>query len=171
VRARLAHRAPPILSRSRGTDGMDSTKTHKISRPYDICPPGRSDDHARLGRWFGRPGFVADGAGFSLPGAVATSVIVDQFLCHPGDVASPAPPSGSRRWTYPCTRPGRPSTRKDIGDAVLWLARENLSWGYVRISDDLAGVGVRVPPGTVGDILKRVGSGVAPRRNGLCWRQ
>jgi putative transposase len=53
----------------------------------------------------------------------------------------------SRRWTYPCTRPGRPSTRKDIGDAVLWLARENLSWGYVRISDDLAGVGVRVPAG------------------------
>lgn len=53
----------------------------------------------------------------------------------------------TRRWTYPRTRPGRPSTRKDIGEVVLRLARENPSWGYVRISGELAGVGVQVPTG------------------------
>jgi transposase InsO family protein len=77
----------------------------------------------------------------------------------------------TRRWTYPRTRCGRPSTRKDIGEAVLRLARENPSWGYVRISGELAGVGVRVPPSTVRDILKRAGLGPAPRRSGPSWRQ
>jgi putative transposase len=77
----------------------------------------------------------------------------------------------TRRWTYPRTRPGRPSTRKYIGEAVLRLARENPSWGYVRISGELAGVGVRVPPSTVRDILKRAGLGPAPRRTGPSWRQ
>jgi putative transposase len=77
----------------------------------------------------------------------------------------------TRRWTYPRTRPGRPSTRKDIRGAVLRLARENPAWGYVRISRELAGVGVRVPASTVGDILKRAGLGPAPRRNGPSWGQ
>jgi putative transposase len=76
----------------------------------------------------------------------------------------------TRRWTYPRTRCGRPSTR-DSGEAVLRLARENPSWGYVRISGELAGVGVRVPPSTVRDILKRAGLGPAPRRSGPSWRQ
>jgi hypothetical protein len=40
----------------------------------------------------------------------------------------------TRRWTYPCRRPGRPSTRVDIREAVLRLARENPTWGYARIS-------------------------------------
>jgi hypothetical protein len=70
--------------------------------------PAARIDHARLGRWFGRPGFVADGAGFSLPGAVATAVIVEQFLCHPGDVASPAPPSGQPQVDLP-VHASRPS--------------------------------------------------------------
>jgi hypothetical protein len=34
-----------------------------------------------------------------------------------------------RRWTYPSKRPGRPSTRADIREAVLRLARENPTWG------------------------------------------
>ncbi|WP_222720951.1 integrase core domain-containing protein [Actinomadura sp. HBU206391] len=76
-----------------------------------------------------------------------------------------------RRWTYPRRSPGRPSTRKDIRDAVLRLARENPTWGYQRISGELAGVGVRVPPSTVRDILKRAGMDPAPRRNGPSWGQ
>jgi hypothetical protein len=67
--------------------------------------------------------------------------------------------------------PGRPSTRADIREAVLGLARENPTWGYARISGELAGVGVRVPPSTVRDILKRAGLGSAPRRNGPTWAQ
>jgi transposase InsO family protein len=77
----------------------------------------------------------------------------------------------TRRWTYPCRRPGRPSTRADIREVVLRLARENPTWGYARISGELAGVGVRVPPSTVRDILKRAGLGPAPRRNGPTWAQ
>jgi hypothetical protein len=51
----------------------------------------------------------------------------------------------ARRWTYKRRRPGRPSTRTDIREAVLRLARENPTWGYQRISGELAGVGIRVP--------------------------
>jgi transposase InsO family protein len=77
----------------------------------------------------------------------------------------------ARKWTYPRKRPGRPSTRKDIRDAVLRLARENLGWGYQRISGELAGAGIRVPPSTVRDILKRAGLDPAPRRTGPSWSQ
>jgi transposase InsO family protein len=77
----------------------------------------------------------------------------------------------ARRWTYKRKRQGRPSTRKDIREAVLRLARENPTWGYQRISGELAGVGIRVPPSTVRDILKRAGLDPAPRRTGPSWGQ
>ena len=51
------------------------------------------------------------------------------------------------------------------------LARENPTWGYQRISGELVGVGLRVPPSTVRDILKRAGLGPAPRRTGASWGQ
>jgi transposase len=77
----------------------------------------------------------------------------------------------TRKWTYPRRRPGRPSTPREIRAAVLRLGRENPKWGYARISGELAGVGVRVPPSTVRGILKRAGLGSAPRRNGPSWGQ
>jgi transposase len=77
----------------------------------------------------------------------------------------------ARRWTYRRKRPGRPSTRKDIRDAVLRLARENPAWGYQRISGELVGAGILVPPSTVRDILKRAGLDPAPRRSGPSWGQ
>ena len=49
----------------------------------------------------------------------------------------------ARRWTYPRKGPGRPSTRADVRAAVLRLARENPTWGYQRISGELAGAGIR----------------------------
>jgi len=63
----------------------------------------------------------------------------------------------ARRWTYKRKYQGRPSTRKDIREAVLRLARENPAWGYQRISGELVGAGVRVPPSTVRDIIRRAG--------------
>jgi putative transposase len=77
----------------------------------------------------------------------------------------------ARRWTYGRKRPGRPSTRRDIREAVLRLARENPTWGYQRISGELAGVGIRVLPSTVRDILKGAGLDPAPRRTGPSWGQ
>jgi len=72
----------------------------------------------------------------------------------------------ARKWTYPRKRPGRPSTRADVRRVVLRLARENPTRGYQRISGELAGSGIRVPPGTARDILKRAGLNPAPRRDG-----
>ena len=77
----------------------------------------------------------------------------------------------ARKWTCPRKPSGRPSTRKDIRDAVLRLARENPAWGYQRISGELAGAGIRVPPSTVRDILKRAGLDPAPRRSGPSWSE
>lgn len=77
----------------------------------------------------------------------------------------------ARRWTFRTKRQGRPSTRRDIQEAVLRLARENPTWGYQRISGELAGVGIRVPPSTVRDILKGAGLDPAPRRSGPSWGQ
>jgi hypothetical protein len=77
----------------------------------------------------------------------------------------------TRRWTYRSKRPGRPSTRAEVREAVLRLARENPTWGYQRITGELAGIGLRVPPSTVRDILKRAGLGPAPRRTGPRWSQ
>lgn len=54
---------------------------------------------------------------------------------------------------------------------MLRLARENPTWGYQRISGELAGAGIGVPPSTVRDILKRAGLDPAPRRSGPTWGQ
>ena len=77
----------------------------------------------------------------------------------------------ARKWAYPRKRPGRPPTRKDIRDAVLRLARENPTWGYQRISGELAGAGTCVPPSTVRDILRQACLDPAPRRSGPSWSQ
>jgi putative transposase len=40
----------------------------------------------------------------------------------------------ARRWTYPSRRPGRPPVGREAQEFVLRLARENPSWGYMRIA-------------------------------------
>jgi transposase len=78
-----------------------------------------------------------------------------------------------RRWAVRSThrRTGRPATRRNITALVLWLARENPEWGYRRIPGELAGLGVRVSPSTVWEILKKAGIDPAPRRTGAAWPQ
>jgi hypothetical protein len=39
----------------------------------------------------------------------------------------------ARRWTYPHRRPGRPPIGREVRELVLRVARENPSWGYLRI--------------------------------------
>jgi hypothetical protein len=49
-----------------------------------------------------------------------------------------------RRWTYRQRRPGRPPLDPSIRALILRLARENGSWGYLRIVGELRTLGVRV---------------------------
>ena len=78
-----------------------------------------------------------------------------------------------RRWATRSTRgnTGRPATRRNIRALVLRLARENPGWGYRRIHGELAGLGVKIAASTAWEILKKAGSGQAPRRTGPAWSQ
>ncbi|MDQ3762751.1 MAG: hypothetical protein M3460_14150 [Actinomycetota bacterium] len=51
------------------------------------------------------------------------------------------------------------------------FATENPAWGYRRIYGELTGLGHRVAPSTVWQILHRAGFDPAPRRAGLTWRE
>jgi putative transposase len=78
-----------------------------------------------------------------------------------------------RRWAARSIRgkTGRPATRRNVRALILRLARENPEWGYRRIHGELAGLGVKVAASTVWEILKKAGTGPAPRRTGPTWPQ
>ena len=75
-----------------------------------------------------------------------------------------------RRWAYPRRTPGRPRTAQAIRALVLEMARDNPAWGYRRIHGELTGLGYKVAPSTVWQILKDAGIDPAPRRAGQTWR-
>jgi putative transposase len=75
-----------------------------------------------------------------------------------------------RHWTYPRRGPGRPSTAPAIRALVLEMAHDNPGWGYRRIHGELTGLGYKLAPSTVWQILKDVGIDPAPRRSGQTWR-
>jgi putative transposase len=75
-----------------------------------------------------------------------------------------------RRWTYPRRRPGRPRTAQAIRALVLEMARDNPGWGYRRIHGELSGLGYKLAPSTVWQMLKEAGIDPAPRRSGQTWR-
>ena len=50
------------------------------------------------------------------------------------------------------------------------MARDNPAWGYRRIHGELTGLGYKVAPSTVWQILKDAGIDPAPRRSGQTWR-
>jgi putative transposase len=78
-----------------------------------------------------------------------------------------------RRWAAKSRagRSGRPATRRGIRRLVLRLAGENPDWGYRRIHGELAGLGVRIAPSTVWEILTKAGIEPAPRRTRPTWAQ
>lgn len=80
----------------------------------------------------------------------------------------------ARHWTYPSkTKPagGRPRTSAVVRNLVIRFARENPTWGYRRIHGELVGLGYRVCPATVWNILRKAGLDPAPRRSGPSWRE
>jgi putative transposase len=76
-----------------------------------------------------------------------------------------------RGWTYPRRGPGRPPTGPAIRALVLRLAAENPTWGYRRITGELAGLGRKVGAATVWRILRKAGIDPVPRRSEPSWGQ
>jgi hypothetical protein len=77
-----------------------------------------------------------------------------------------------RKWT--CGRrgrPGRPPIGEDVVALILRMARENPRWGCVRISGELAKLGIWVGATTIRSILRRHRIGPAPRRDGPTWTE
>jgi len=75
-----------------------------------------------------------------------------------------------RHWTHPRRSPGRPGRAAAVRALVLEMARDNPGWGYRRIHGELAGLGHKLAPSTVWQILKDAGIDPAPRRSGETWR-
>jgi putative transposase len=76
----------------------------------------------------------------------------------------------ARRWTYPHRRPGRPPIDRDVRELILRLARENSSWGYLRIAGELRKLGIAVSAISVRNILTNAGIPPAPQRDSQSWR-
>jgi putative transposase len=76
----------------------------------------------------------------------------------------------ARRWTYPHRSPGRPSIRDEVRELVVRLARENPSWGYLRIVGELRKLGLAVSATSVRNILANAGVPPAPQRDRQSWR-
>jgi hypothetical protein len=68
-------------------------------------------------------------------------------------------------------RVGRPPLANETRSLIERLARENSSWGYMRIQGELKGLGVGVSATTVANVLRSTGLGPAPRRSGPSWRE
>jgi transposase len=76
-----------------------------------------------------------------------------------------------RHWAYSRRAPGRPRTAPAVRALVLEMARDNPGWGYRRIHGELTGLGCKLAPSTVWQILNDAGIDPAPRRAGQTWRE
>jgi hypothetical protein len=80
----------------------------------------------------------------------------------------------ANKWDYSHRRqktPGRPRLAQEVSDLVLRLARENPTWGYVRIQGALANLGQNLSDSSVCNILKAHGIEPAPdRKRQSTWK-
>jgi len=74
------------------------------------------------------------------------------------------------RWAHPRRSPGRPRTAQAVRALVPEMARDNPAWGDRRIHGELTGLGYKLAPSTVWQILKDAGIDPAPRRSGQAWQ-
>ena len=67
---------------------------------------------------------------------------------------------------------GRPRIDQEVEDLVVWMARENCSWGYDRIVGALGNLSYTISGQIVGNILKRHSIPPAPeRKKSVTWRE
>src|SRR5437763_1929822 len=76
----------------------------------------------------------------------------------------------ARRWTHPHRRPGRPPIEREIRELIVRLARENTSWGYVRIVGELRKLGITISATLARSVLAEARILPAPQRDRLGWR-
>ena len=76
-----------------------------------------------------------------------------------------------RHWSHRHRMPGRPRTGPAIRRLVLEMARDNPTWGYRRIYGELTGLGHKIAPSTIWEILKAAGIDPAPQRAASSWKQ
>jgi putative transposase len=76
----------------------------------------------------------------------------------------------ARHWTYPHRRPGRPPITGELRELIGRLARENPSWGYLRIVGKLRKLSIAVSATSVRNILAAAGLPPAPQRDRQSWR-
>ena len=76
----------------------------------------------------------------------------------------------AHRWTHPHRPPGRPPIERDVRQLILRLARENRSWGYVRIVGELRKLDLTVSATLVRSVLADAGIPPAPQRDRQSWR-
>jgi transposase InsO family protein len=74
-------------------------------------------------------------------------------------------------WARKSRRPGRPPLPEETVELVRNMAKENPSWGYLRIVGELKKLGVEVSKGGVASVLRRLELPPAPRRGGPTWQQ
>ncbi|EXU62032.1 integrase [Streptomyces sp. PRh5] len=68
------------------------------------------------------------------------------------------------KWRQTAVRPGRSPLPEETVALIQRLARENPTWGYVRIQGELRRLGHRVAAATIRRVLRRSGLPPAPQR-------
>ena len=86
----------------------------------------------------------------------------------------------ARRWTHPHgglddkmnekTQGARPPIEREIRELIVRLARENTSWGYVRIVGELRKLGITISATLARSVLAEARIPPAPQRDRLGWR-
>ena len=65
---------------------------------------------------------------------------------------------------------GRPRLDIKLRELILRMARENSSWGCIRIRGELIKLGLRVSTTAIRNLLRQQGLGPAPSRSRLSWK-
>lgn len=68
-------------------------------------------------------------------------------------------------------QPHRPPIDPELASLICRMARENPRWGYMRIKGECLKLGISVAASTVKKVLRAVGLGPAPRRDGPTWSE
>ena len=77
----------------------------------------------------------------------------------------------ARHWTQPGRAPGRLCTSVELRRLIIDMATNNPTWGYRRITGELAGLGLRIGASTVWRILKQHRFDPAPQRTSVTRSQ